>query len=48
MAVVYILHSPKIDKYYTRICKDFGERLHKHKSKKYAKVSKYFNREYDN
>ena len=36
MAHVYILYSPKADKYYTGSCRDLSERLRDHKSKKYA------------
>ena len=36
MAVVYILYSPKIDKYYTGSCKDLGERMSSHKTKAYS------------
>ena len=35
MAVVYILHSKKIDSFYTGSCKDFDGRFEQHLSKFY-------------
>ncbi len=36
MANVYILYSPKSDKYYVGSCKDLNERLTKHSTKEYS------------